>query len=337
MLNEWLFHIYRVVYGSLKVLPDDEVNQEANTRRREKESRRRVEKRNRRGETTKRRDPRSRHVDFIGTRKQSIWLGREDKNTRSWISSSRLHEEGKTRRRNIGSRQVDFIKTRRQEHKLLDQVKSSWFGREDKILDLVKSTLWGRKRREDQILDIVKSTNQDEKMGRQDHWSCHVDFMRMRRRDLTCKNKTKTNKHNIMRTVHAIYLISRLKVHLTRSGMRMSSCLLILIKSTLRNPAEDFIFLSSRPDEVDLTIFSISSSHLFILMNLTWRDQGPYLLVFSSSSVNLTRSRHLSSRPFILIMSNWWDPGSCLLNSHPHQVDLTRSKILFSCLLVLKK
>ena len=124
-------------YGSLKVPPEDEINQEARTRRRdEKKKKKRKKKKRRRDEKTrkwvkktrrwdektKRRDPRSRQVDFVGTRRQkdeiidlvkSTWLGREDK-TRSWISWSWLHEEEKTRRRDTGSRQVDFIRIRRQ-------------------------------------------------------------------------------------------------------------------------------------------------------------------------------------------------------------------------------
>ena len=109
-------------YGSLKVPPEDEINQEARTRRRDEKTRKWVKKTRRWDEKTKRRDPRSRQVDFVGTRRQkdeivdlvkSTWLGREDK-TRSWISWSWLHEEEKTRRRDTGSRQVDFIRIRRQ-------------------------------------------------------------------------------------------------------------------------------------------------------------------------------------------------------------------------------
>ena len=135
----------------------------------------------------------------------------------------------------------------------------------------------------------------------------------------------------------------------------MSSCLLVLIKSTWRDP------------------ISRSSSLLLLLMKLTWRDPGSCLLVFSSwwnrldeimylvflstrpEEVDLTRSRILSSCLLILIKSTWQDSGSCLLvfsswrsrldeirdlfflSSRPEEVDLTRFRILSSCLLILIK
>ena len=146
--------------------------------------------------------------------------------------------------------------------------------------------------------------------------------------------------------------------------------------------------LSSYPPQVDLTRSRILSSRLLILIKSTWRDPGSCLLVFSSSKsrldeiqdlvcsssyphqVELSRSRILSSRLIILIKSTWRGPGSCLLvlsssssrvdeiedlvflswrsrlddiedivfsSSHPHQVELTRSMILSSRLIILIK
>ena len=176
------------------------------------------------------------------------------------------------------------------------------------------------------------------------------------------------------------------QVDFTRSR-NLSSCLLILTKSTWRDPVscllvfsswrsrldkiQDLVFLSSRPDEVDLTRSMILSSCLLILMKSTSRDPGTCLLVFSSwrsrldeiqylvflssrpDEVDLTRFRILSSCLLVLTKSTWRDPGSCLLvfsswrsrldeiqdlvflSSRHDEVDLTRFRIVSSCLLIL--
>ena len=112
-------------------------------------------------------------------------------------------------------------------------------------------------------------------------------------------------------------------------SMILSSCLLILMKSTWRDPGtcllvfsswrsrldeiQYLVFLSSRPDEVDLTRFRILSSCLLVLTKSTWRDPGSCLLVFSSWR---SRLDEIQDRVF--------------LSSHPHRVDSTRSRILSS-------
>ena len=85
---------------------------------------------------TRRRDPASRHLDFLGPRRQegeirhlvnsTSWV-QEDKKARSGISSPRLLGSKKTGRRDPASRQLDFLGPRR---------------REDEIRHLVTSTSW---------------------------------------------------------------------------------------------------------------------------------------------------------------------------------------------------
>ena len=166
-----------------------------------------------------------------------------------------------------------------------------------------------------------------------------------------------------------------------------SSQFIVLIKSTWRDPGsyllvfsswwnrldeiKYLVFLSTRPEKVDMTRSRILSSCLLILNKSTWQDSGSCLLVFSSwrsrldeiqdlfflsfrpEEVDLTRFRIFSSCLLVLKKSTRRDSGSFLLvfsscrsrldeiqdlfflSSHPHQVDLTRSRILSFCLLVL--
>ena len=108
-----------------------------------------------------------------------------------------------------------------------------------------------------------------------------------------------------------------------------SSRLLILMKSTWRNQWS--VVPSSRPDEVDLTISSISSPRLFLphevdltrsrilssclLVKSSRLNYIQYFVFLSScpEEVDLTRSSILSSRLSFLMKSTWRDPVSCLL------------------------
>ena len=133
--------------------------------------------------------------------------------------------------------------------------------------------------------------------------------------------------------IHDLFFLSSHphQVDLTRS-MILSSCLLILMKSTWRDPGtcllvfsswrsrldkiQDLVFLSSRPDEVDLTRSRILSYYLLVMTKSTWRDSGSCLLVFSSSSSRLDEI-----------------PDLAFLSSRPDEVNLTRLRILSFCLL----
>ena len=93
---------------------------------------------------------------------------------------------------------------------------------------------------------------------------------------------------------------------------------------------QDLVFLSSCLTEVDLTRSKILSSCLLVLQKSTWRDPRSRLLVFSSyisrldeiqdlvflslrlTEVDLTRSSILSFCLFVLQKSTWRDPRSCL-------------------------
>ena len=108
------------------------------------------------------------------------------------------------------------------------------------------------------------------------------------------------------------------------------------------------VFSSIHPHEFDLTRSVILSSCLLVIIKSTWRDQGSCLLVqirlidliqylvFLSllpREVEMTRYRLLSSRLLILIKSTWQYPRACLMSSPPEEADLTRSRILTFCLL----
>jgi len=133
-----------------------------------------------------------------------------------------------------------------------------------------------------------------------------------------------------------VFLSSRPDEHdLTRLGI-LSSCILVQTKSTWRDPGsrllvfpswrrrldeiEDLIFLSSRPDEVDLKRSWITSSCLPVLTKTTLRDWGSYLLIFSSRRSRLDE-----------ILDH------VFLSSRHNEVDLMRSWILSSCILVLNE
>ena len=187
---------------------------------------------------------------------RSTWFGREDEKTiRSWILSGQLHGEGKTRRRDTASSQVNLILTRRQDfgscqvNFTMMKRRDTWYRHvdfirtrrwEDKIMDLVMSTSWGW---EDIILILSSRLHQDEKTTRYDPRSRQVDLIRTRIENL-------------------IFLSSiPHEVYLTRSRI-LSSCLLVQIKSTWRDPV----------------------SCLLVLIKSTWRDRlSSACLVFLSS------------------------------------------------------
>ena len=83
-------------YGSLKVPPEDEINQEARTRRRDEKKKKKKKKkkedetRRRENESRRQEDEMRRQKDEILDLVKSTSSGREDKKTRSSISSSRL-------------------------------------------------------------------------------------------------------------------------------------------------------------------------------------------------------------------------------------------------------
>ena len=139
------------------------------------------------------------------------------------------------------------------------------------------------------------------------------------------------------------------EVDLPRSKI-LSSCLLVLQKSTCRDPRscllvfssyrsrlaeiQDLVFLSFRLTEVDLPRSRILSFCLFVLQKSTWRDPGSHLFVFSSYRSRLDEIQDLvflSSWLFFLVFSSSQDLA--FLSSRPTEVDLTRSKILSFCLL----
>ena len=133
-------------------------------------------------EKTTRQDPGSCQVDLMRMKRRedknldlvkSTWWGREDGKTRTWISSSQLHEDEKTRRRE-------------KKDKILDLVKSTSFGREeqeDKIPDLVKSTWWGWKDEKTRTWISSSQLHEEEKTGRRDTGSTQVDLIWTRRQD----------------------------------------------------------------------------------------------------------------------------------------------------------
>ena len=218
---------------------------------------------------------------------------------------------------------------------ILDIAKSTSSGQEDGktrswISWLVMSTSWGW---EDEILILSCRVHQDEKTRRYDHGSRQVDLIRTRRWE-----------DEIMRTVN-IYDLSHLFI--------FSSSLVRLDEN------QDLVFSSFNPHQIDFTRSRILSSCLLVLMKSTWQDPisrilavsswGSRLddiqyLVFSSFHPNefdLTRSRILSSCLLVQIKSTWQEPVSRLpvfspssswidkiqdlvfLSSRPNQVELT--------------
>ena len=135
------------------------------------------------------------------------------------------------------------------------------------------------------------------------------------------------------------------QTNFTRSRI-LSSCLLILMKSTWQDPISQYsrllvlmkstwrysvglVFSSFHPREFDLTTSTILSSCLLVLFKSTWRDHGSRF-VFSFRWSRLDEIKILYSRFFVQIKSNWldqylvfpsfflvkltWrDQGSCLL------------------------
>ena len=100
---------------------------------------------------TRRRDPASRQLDFLGTRRRegeirhlvnsTSWV-QEDEKARSGISSTRLPGYKKRRRRDPASRQLDFLGPTRREGEIRHLVNSTSWVREGEIRHLVNSTSW---------------------------------------------------------------------------------------------------------------------------------------------------------------------------------------------------
>ena len=144
---------------------------------------------------TRRRDPASRHLDFLGPRRQegeirhlvnstswvqedkkarsgisstsTSWL-QEDKKARFGISSTRLLGSKKTRRRDSASRHLDFLVPRRQEGEIRHLVTSTSWDQEDKK---VRSGISSPR--------LLGSKN----TGRRDPASHQLDFLSPRRQE----------------------------------------------------------------------------------------------------------------------------------------------------------
>ena len=161
---------------------------------------------------TRRRDPASRHLDFLGPRRQegeirhlvnsTSWV-QEDKKARSGISSPRLLGSKKTRRRDPASRQLDFLGPRRQEGEIRHLVNSTSWVQEDKKArsrHLVNSTSWVQEDKKvrsgissPRLLGSKKTRRRSgisstrllgsKKTGRRDPASRQLDFLGPRRQE----------------------------------------------------------------------------------------------------------------------------------------------------------
>ena len=164
----WLrYHVYHIKLaknsdllrsqrcGSLTVPPEDEINQEAKTRR-EKESR---------GKEDEARRQKYKILDLV----KSTSSGREDKKTRSRILSSRLDEDEKTKSQDHWSRQVDLMRMRRREDKIQDLVISTWWGWEDE--------------KETRAWISSDQLHEEEKTGRRDTGCCQLELIWTRRQE----------------------------------------------------------------------------------------------------------------------------------------------------------
>ena len=145
------------------------------------------------------------------------------------------------------------------------------------------------------------------------------------------------------------YSVSRLLVFSSSwIWQDQGSCLLVFSSSSIQlDEIQALVFSSFHPHQVELMRSRILSSRLLILIKSTWRDPGSCLLVFSSSSsrideiqdlvfssshphqVDVTRSRILSSSVLVLNKSTWRDWGSCLFVFSPRLLIIT-SWLLFS-------
>ena len=223
------------------------------------------------------------------------------------------------------------------------------------------------KRREDEKLDIVKSTWSGGEDGKTRSWisSCRLhEDEKMKRRDkkiwvpYTCDlfplllfSSSSSRFDDIQDLV--LSSSNPHQVDFTRSRI-LSSCLLVLMKSTWRysvsrlvvfsspwswlDKIKDLVILSSRPNQVYLNRASISLSRLFFLMKLTWQDPGSCLLVFSSKSSPVD----LEPISCLLVFSSSSSriaeiQDLVLLSSRPEEVDFTRSRILSFRLIILVK
>ena len=149
----------------------------------------------------------------------------------------------------------------------------------DKILDLVKSTSSERECNKTRSWISSSRLDEDEKTRRQEPGSRQVDLMRMRRQEDKIRSLIWSSQiHEDEKKRRRDTEYDR-QVEMTKSWRSLSSRLLILIKSTWRDPGSCLLVLS--PHQVDLTKSGILSSCLFVLKTSTWWDRGSCLFVFS--------------------------------------------------------